>query len=215
MMGRRRNGRFAQVVDDDSSGEPSQPSSGGASAENIEDQEQAKARKRKGRDDKAEVLRRHEPEARRRGRGRPLKRRGKEAAAAAPVELKQGEAPAAEPAPHAKSPTGGALAEDVMDEEEEEPQTRRCGRNRPPKQRVQEAAEPVERQKEEKEEKRDAGVVELAVPIGEPVRITGRRGKKPKKHYSSFQHNGRTFQVASHLLSLLLRHVFLLIFRRI
>jgi hypothetical protein len=75
----------------------------------------------------------------------------------------------------------GALAEDVLDEEEEEPQSRR---NRPPKQRGQEAAEPVERQQEEREEKQDAGVVELALPIGEPVRITGRRGKKPKKHYS-------------------------------
>ena len=48
-MGSRRSGRFAQDVNDDSSGKVSQPQppSGGASVEGVKDQEQAKAKAEK------------------------------------------------------------------------------------------------------------------------------------------------------------------------
>jgi hypothetical protein len=36
-----------------------------------------------------------------------------------------------------------------------------------------------------------------AVPIGDPVSVTGRRGKTQRKHYKSFQYNGLKFDLVS------------------
>ncbi|TVU33918.1 hypothetical protein EJB05_15734 [Eragrostis curvula] len=74
---------------------------------------------------------------------------------------------------------------------EEETQTRRR-RGRPRKHPAPESDE-EEAEPEEEEEPREEENTE-AVPLGDPVRVTG-KGKKQKKHYASFEYEGNTFEL--------------------
>uniref|UniRef100_A0A0E0JJP4 BAH domain-containing protein n=1 Tax=Oryza punctata TaxID=4537 RepID=A0A0E0JJP4_ORYPU len=79
------------------------------------------------------------------------------------------------------------------EERREETQTRRRRRRRgrKPKRPAEESEEEEEEAKAE--EAREEENTE-AVPIGEPVKITG-RGKKQRKHYTSFEYEGNTFEL--------------------
>ncbi|KAF2950507.1 uncharacterized isoform X3 [Oryza sativa Japonica Group] len=83
------------------------------------------------------------------------------------------------------------------EERREETQTRRRRRRRgrKPKRPAEESEEDEEEEEEEAkaEEAREEENTE-AVPIGEPVKITG-RGKKQRKHYTSFEYEGNTFEL--------------------
>ncbi|XP_062200813.1 protein REPRESSOR OF VERNALIZATION 1 isoform X2 [Phragmites australis] len=78
---------------------------------------------------------------------------------------------------------------------EEETQTRR--RRGRPKRRAPESDEEEEEEEkaepEEEEEPREEENTE-PVPIGNPVKVTG-KGKKQKKHYASFEYEGNTFEL--------------------
>ncbi|KAM0842617.1 hypothetical protein ACQ4PT_058256 [Festuca glaucescens] len=76
------------------------------------------------------------------------------------------------------------------EERREETQTRRR-RGRKPKRPAEESEEEAE--SEEEEEAREEESTE-AVPVGEPVKVTG-KGKKQRKHYYSFEYEGNTFEL--------------------
>ncbi|KAE8766777.1 Transcription factor S-II domain containing protein [Hordeum vulgare] len=90
------------------------------------------------------------------------------------------------------------LEEMRMNEEEErreETQTRRR-RGRKPKRPAEESdEEPEEKnpESEEEEESREEDSTE-AVPVGEPLKVTG-KGKKQRRHYFSFEYEGNTFEL--------------------
>ncbi|GJN25809.1 hypothetical protein PR202_gb13687 [Eleusine coracana subsp. coracana] len=126
---------------------------------------------------------------RRRVRGRPPKRaapeNGKEAAAESPLEQRPEEAPPA--------------AESVKQRLDKPPQTRlRPHRRRAPECQTEEEAPAAA----DLEQQRRRWEVEHAVPIGEPVTITGsgRRGRNQRRHYASFEYNGLTFELVKRLL---------------
>ncbi|KAF0920039.1 hypothetical protein E2562_032613 [Oryza meyeriana var. granulata] len=75
------------------------------------------------------------------------------------------------------------------EERREETLTRRR-RGRKPKRPAEESEEEEETKAEEAREEENSE----AVPIGEPVKITG-RGKKQRKHYTSFEYEGNTFEL--------------------
>ncbi|XP_015688319.2 uncharacterized protein LOC102709893 isoform X2 [Oryza brachyantha] len=75
------------------------------------------------------------------------------------------------------------------EERREETQTRRR-RGHKPKRPAEESEEEEEAKAEEAREEENTE----AVPIGEPVKITG-RGKKQRKHYTSFEYEGNTFEL--------------------
>ncbi|TVU23637.1 hypothetical protein EJB05_26013, partial [Eragrostis curvula] len=109
------------------------------------------------------------------GRGRPPKRH-------APDSSKE-EAGPAEPPEQLQE---AAPAESVEQQQQE------VAPAEPVEQRQEEAApaEPVEEQLQQAEEED----MEAAVPIGNPVIVTG-RGRKKMKHYKSFQFDGLTFEL--------------------
>ncbi|XP_062212360.1 protein REPRESSOR OF VERNALIZATION 1-like isoform X2 [Phragmites australis] len=78
------------------------------------------------------------------------------------------------------------------DRREEETQTRR--RRGRPKRRAPESddEEEAEEKAEPEEEPREESTE--PVPIGNPVKVTG-KGKKQKKHYASFEYEGNTFEI--------------------
>uniref|UniRef100_A0ACD5VFB4 Uncharacterized protein n=1 Tax=Avena sativa TaxID=4498 RepID=A0ACD5VFB4_AVESA len=77
------------------------------------------------------------------------------------------------------------------EERREETQTR-C-RSRKPKRAAEESEEEPEEEAESEEEAREEESTE-AVPVGEPVKVTG-KGKKQRKHYYSFEYEGNTFEL--------------------
>ena len=74
-----------------------------------------------------------------------------------------------------------------------------CDRRRRgwPKHRREPESEDEEDEEEEQqeEEPREEENTE-AVPVGDPVKVTG-KGKKQKKHYISFEYEGNTFELVS------------------
>ncbi|KAL6884544.1 hypothetical protein ACP4OV_010480 [Aristida adscensionis] len=95
-----------------------------------------------------------------------------------------------------------AMRKDEEEERREETQTRR--RRGRPRRRAPESDEeeeeakdePEEEPEEEEEEEEEPRGEESTepVPIGKPVKITG-KGKKQKKHYASFEFEGNTFEL--------------------
>ncbi|KAM0850184.1 hypothetical protein ACQ4PT_053247 [Festuca glaucescens] len=75
------------------------------------------------------------------------------------------------------------------EERREETQTRRR-RGCKPKRPAEETEEEAESEEEEAREEESTE----AVPIGEPVKVTG-KGKKQRKHYYSFEYEGNTFEL--------------------
>nr|CAB3477260.1 unnamed protein product [Digitaria exilis] len=82
--------------------------------------------------------------------------------------------------------------EEERREQEAETQTRRR-RGRPKRRREPESEDEDPEEEEEQEEPREEENTE-AVPVGNPVRVTG-KGKKQKKHYNSFEYEGNTFEL--------------------
>ncbi|CAL4963398.1 unnamed protein product [Urochloa decumbens] len=83
--------------------------------------------------------------------------------------------------------------EEERREQEAETQTRR-GRGRPKRRREPESEdeEPEEEEPQEEEPREEENTE--PVPVGLPVRVTG-KGKKQKKHYNSFEYEGSTFEL--------------------
>ncbi|KQK08182.1 FK506-binding protein 3 isoform X2 [Brachypodium distachyon] len=83
------------------------------------------------------------------------------------------------------------------EERREETRTRRR-RGRKPKRAVEESDEEPEEKKAESDEEEEEEVREEdsteAVPVGDPVKVTG-KGKKQRKHYASFEYEGNTFEL--------------------
>ncbi|GJN12922.1 hypothetical protein PR202_ga31249 [Eleusine coracana subsp. coracana] len=88
-----------------------------------------------------------------------------------------------------------AMRRDEEEERREEETQARRRRGRPRKRPAPESDEDVEPEveEEEQEEAREEENTE-AVPIGKPVKVTG-KGKKQKKHYASFEYEGNTFEL--------------------
>ncbi|VAH76577.1 unnamed protein product [Triticum turgidum subsp. durum] len=87
------------------------------------------------------------------------------------------------------------LRKNEEEERREETQTRRR-RGRKPKRSAEESDEEPEEKKaesEEEEESREEDSTE-AVPVGEPLKVTG-KGKKQRRHYFSFEYEGNTFEL--------------------
>jgi len=83
--------------------------------------------------------------------------------------------------------------EEERREQEAETQTRRR-RGRPKRRREPESEEEEPEEEEpQEEEPREEDNTE-AVPVGDPVKVTG-KGKKQKKHYNSFEYEGNTFEL--------------------
>jgi len=83
--------------------------------------------------------------------------------------------------------------EEERREQEAETQTRRR-RGRPKRRREPESEEEeLEEEEPQEEEPREEDNTE-AVPVGDPVKVTG-KGKKQKKHYNSFEYEGNTFEL--------------------
>ncbi|CAO2179693.1 unnamed protein product [Urochloa humidicola] len=83
--------------------------------------------------------------------------------------------------------------EEERREQEAQTKTRR-GRGRPKRRREPESEdEEPEEEEPQEEEPREEESTE-AVPVGPPVRVTG-KGKKQKKHYNSFEYEGNTFEL--------------------
>ncbi|PUZ56401.1 hypothetical protein GQ55_5G295700 [Panicum hallii var. hallii] len=83
--------------------------------------------------------------------------------------------------------------EEERREQEAETQTRRR-RGRPKRRREPESEdEDPEEEEPQEEEPREEENTE-AVPVGDPVKVTG-KGKKQKKHYNSFEYEGNTFEL--------------------
>ncbi|KAF8670780.1 hypothetical protein HU200_050451 [Digitaria exilis] len=82
--------------------------------------------------------------------------------------------------------------EEERREQEAETQTRRR-RGRPKRRREPESEDEDPEEEEQQEEPREEENTE-AVPVGNPVRVTG-KGKKQKKHYNSFEYEGNTFEL--------------------
>ncbi|CAD6264211.1 unnamed protein product [Miscanthus lutarioriparius] len=66
-------------------------------------------------------------------------------------------------------------------------------RGRPKRRREPESEDEESEEEEQQEEPREEENTE-AVPIGDPVKVTG-KGKKQKKHYISFEYEGNTFEL--------------------
>ncbi|KAJ1257404.1 hypothetical protein BS78_K057400 [Paspalum vaginatum] len=83
--------------------------------------------------------------------------------------------------------------EEERREQEAETQTRRR-RGRPKRRRDPESEdeEPEKLEPQQEEEPREESTD--AVPVGDPVKVTG-KGKKQKKHYASFEYEGNTFEL--------------------
>ncbi|XP_066314376.1 protein REPRESSOR OF VERNALIZATION 1-like isoform X1 [Miscanthus floridulus] len=85
--------------------------------------------------------------------------------------------------------------EEERREQEAETKTRRR-RGRPKRRRDPESEEeePEEVEPQEEEPREEENTEAVPVAVGDPVKITG-KGRKQKKHYSSFEYEGNTFEL--------------------